>query len=187
MRLPIASPPVRTQSDREIDLLPLAHAMQPRVFVARPPFINGFDYRGPHAYSVTCCTHGRQKYFADVSVVATVVGELHRTSAEHQFEVLVHCVMPDHLHLLVQGRCEDSALRPFVKLWRQRTAIAFSRARGHRLWQAGYWERTVRSSEDLRQVADYIIANPVRAGLAESVDRWPHVGGTLVKRDRRRN
>src|SRR6185503_9923236 len=86
-------PPVRTQSDREIDLLPLAHAMPPRIFVARPPFINGFDYRGPHAYSVTCCTHDRQRYFADVSVVATVVGELHRTSAEHQFELLVHCVM----------------------------------------------------------------------------------------------
>ena len=104
--------------------------------------------------------------------------------AEHQFELLVHCVMPDRLHLLVQGRCVDSALRPFVKLWRQRSAIAFAGKKGQRLWQAGYWERTVRSSDDLRQVADYIIANPVRAGLAESVGMWPHVGGTLVKRDR---
>jgi putative transposase len=120
-------------------------------------------------------------------VVAMVVGELDRTSAEHQFDVLVHCVMPDHFHLLVQGRCAGSALRPFVKLWRQRSAIAFSRARGQRLWQVGYWERTVRSSEDLRRVAEYIIANPVRAGLAESVDVWPHLGGILVKIDPRRS
>jgi putative transposase len=150
--------------------------------MARPPFIDGFDYRGPHAYSLTCCVHQRNACLTDASVSAMVIGELDRTTAQSHFEVLAYCVMPDHLHALVQGTSADAALRAFVKLWRQRTAIAFSRARGQRLWQVGYWERTVRSSEDLRRVASYIVANPVRAGLADSVDGWPFVGGSLVEK-----
>ena len=150
--------------------------------MARPPFIPGFDYRGTFAYSVTCCAHDRAPWFSDPAAVATAIAELDRTAAGASFDVLAWCAMPDHLHLLVQGATADAALRPFIKLWRQRSAQAFSRVRRQRLWQIGYWERVVRSTEDLQQVADYIVANPVRAGLARSVDGWPHVGGRLIGR-----
>jgi putative transposase len=90
--------------------------------------------------------------------------------------------MPDHLHLLVQAHTTDACLTTFVKLCRQRTTVVVSRPKGALLWQRGYHERTLRSAERVEIVAKYIEANPVRAGLARTVDEWPHTGGLLLRR-----
>jgi putative transposase len=42
------------------------------------------------------------------------------------------------------------------------------------LWQSGYFERILRREETTQRVADYIMANPVRAGLAEQVGDYPY-------------
>jgi len=164
--------------------------------MARPPFIKNFDYRGTWAYSLTCCTFRRFRHFSNSQGAQLVIDQLERTAEEREFELLVYCVMPDHVHALVQGRTARSELRSFVRLWRQRTGMQHA-ARGrassrdgatqvapswHPLWQKGYFERVIRSHEDLDDVAAYIIANPVRAGLVTSVDQWPWIGGRLVRR-----
>jgi putative transposase len=102
------------------------------------------------------------------------------TAAEFEFDVLAYCMMPDHAHLLVQGLTASAALRPFVGTIKQRSGYAFGRQTGNRLWQKGYYDRTVRDDEDLLCVARYIEANPVRAGLVPSIGLWPHVGGRLL-------
>jgi len=38
-----------------------------------------------------------------------------------------------------------------------------------RIWQPGFHDRALRRQEDLRAVARYVVANPIRAGLAETV------------------
>ena len=38
----------------------------------------------------------------------------------------------------------------------------------------GYYERVVRHDDDLRRFADYILLNPVKAGLASSRGEHPH-------------
>lgn len=42
------------------------------------------------------------------------------------------------------------------------------------LWQAGYHDRALRREEDLRSVARYVVANPVRAGLVSRVGEYSH-------------
>jgi hypothetical protein len=42
------------------------------------------------------------------------------------------------------------------------------------IWQAGYCDRAMRKDDDLLNTARYIIANPVRAGLAPNVGEYPH-------------
>jgi putative transposase len=148
----------------------------------RPPRIRGFDYRGSYSYSLTFCTFRRRRYFEDVRIVAIVLREILRTSAECAFDVLAYCFMPDHLHLLVQSNSPDGRLIPFVKLCRQRTTIAISRGDGALLWQRGYHERTLRSDERVEVVARYIEGNPVRAGLVRMAHEWPHTGGALLRR-----
>jgi len=41
------------------------------------------------------------------------------------------------------------------------------------LWQHGFHDRALRQEEDLRAVARYAIANPVRAGLVKRVADYP--------------
>lgn len=42
-----------------------------------------------------------------------------------------------------------------------------------RIWQARFYDHIVRDGEDLRQVAEYIVNNPVRKGLVNSAADYP--------------
>jgi putative transposase len=43
------------------------------------------------------------------------------------------------------------------------------------VWQREYFDRILRSAEDIRTKAEYICENPVRAGLVERVDDYPWI------------
>ena len=101
-------------------------------------------------------------------IVMPLVRLMLRTCTEREFAVLAYVFMPDHLHLLLHGCTDDADFTGMMTLLRQRTAIAFSRLAGERLWQDGYFERVLRKDEDTLSVANYILQNPVRAGLAEA-------------------
>ena len=149
-----------------------------------PPRLHGFDYLGTYAYSLTLCAFSRLQRFRSARVADMVARTFLTTAMEFDFDVLAYCIMPDHAHLLAQGLTPSAALRPFVTAIKQRSGYAFSRQTGDRLWQKGYFERTLRDDEDLLCVARYIEANPVRAGLVDSIGLWPHVGGRLLSPSR---
>ncbi|HET7712274.1 MAG TPA: hypothetical protein VFL80_10135, partial [Thermoanaerobaculia bacterium] len=58
------------------------------------------------------------------------------------------------------------------------------------LWQDESFDRILRSGEDLRKKCEYVVENPVRAGLVERIEkyRWiwrEWVEGRAVKTDSR--
>jgi REP element-mobilizing transposase RayT len=84
--------------------------------------------------------------------------------------------MPDHLHVLLEGLTDQSDFRRFAKMAKQRSGAAYALTSEQRLWQKGYYEHVLRDDEDSKEVAFYIIANPVRAGLVQSPDQYPLSG-----------
>jgi hypothetical protein len=44
------------------------------------------------------------------------------------------------------------------------------------IWQADYFDRYLRSAESYSQKWSYVEQNPVRAGLVERFEDWPHRG-----------
>jgi hypothetical protein len=42
------------------------------------------------------------------------------------------------------------------------------------LWQKSFYDHGLRSEEDLKGIARYIVANPLRAGLVEHIGEYPH-------------
>jgi hypothetical protein len=91
--------------------------------------------------------------------------------------------MPDHLHALVLGRHDAADLIRFVQRFKQVTAFDFKRETGLRLWQQSFYDHVLRVEEDLADVAAYIWANPVRAGLAAQPDEYPLLGGEYLEAD----
>ena len=77
--------------------------------------------------------------------------------------------MPDHLHWLFELR--GATLPEVMKRVKSRSTLTINRARRTHgaFWQYGYHDRAVRADEDLIKAARYIIANPLRAGLAGHV------------------
>jgi REP element-mobilizing transposase RayT len=83
--------------------------------------------------------------------------------------------MPDHWHgLIVLGK--GDSLATLVGRFKAATARSVDRNRRINgwLWARGFHDRALRSDEDVRTAARYLIANPVRAGLAERVGDYPY-------------
>ena len=83
--------------------------------------------------------------------------------------------MPDHVHWLIQltGLIRLSAVIQLVKSVSAHNLNKLSNRKGP-VWQDGFHDHAVRRDEDVRGVARYVVANPVRAGLVESVGDYPH-------------
>lgn len=82
--------------------------------------------------------------------------------------------MPDHLHLLLEGLGGASDFCQLMKDVKQRTSYQAIRLGAGRLWQDGYYDRIVRQDEDVAAYVDYILQNPVRAGLVERAEDYPY-------------
>ena len=86
--------------------------------------------------------------------------------------------MPDHLHLLAAGSRPDSDCRRFITRAKQFSGFHYQKEFGERLWQRYGYEHVLRADEDTFRVARYILENPIRAGLVQSVSDYPYVGST---------
>jgi putative transposase len=104
-----------------------------------------------------------------------VRSEILRTSTECDFEEIALVLMPDHVHALFEGRTDAAAFIPFMTLLSQRTAVAYRRLVRRALWQDGYHEHVLRDEERTREVAAYIISNPIRKQLVERPDDYPYL------------
>jgi REP element-mobilizing transposase RayT len=78
--------------------------------------------------------------------------------------------MPDHVHLIAS--CPERAKNMQVVLSKRKewTAKSFKIK-----WQRDFFEHRLRGDEGFDLKADYIRANPVRAGLVSNADDWPYV------------
>lgn len=93
--------------------------------------------------------------------------------AEHYAMTLAYVVMPDHFHWLMQLE-QRGPLSAVVQRVKSRTTRSL-RAEGHeRIWQKNFHDHAVRKEEDLKNLARYVVANPLRAGLVASVKNYPH-------------
>jgi len=87
---------------------------------------------------------------------------------------LAYIVMPDHLHWLVVLR-GDTGLDALMHSIKSYTSHRLGQEVGKPLWQTGYHDRALRGDEGaLREAARYLVANPLRAGLADTVEHYPH-------------
>jgi REP element-mobilizing transposase RayT len=122
-----------------------------------------------HVYHVTAVTRDRQPLFSNLWAGRCVVHALIAGDAD----TLAYVVMPDHLHWLL--RLRRVPLSRVVQRMKSLSARAANLAlgRGGAVWQAGYLDHALRQDEDLRGVARYIAANPLRAGLVDNLLDYP--------------
>lgn len=102
---------------------------------------------------------------------------------DHGTKLQMHAaiVMPDHVHLLFTPR-KDSAGAPFglaeilhgIKGASAHTVNRMLDHRGH-VWQDESLDHVLRKDEDVVEKAHYICQNPIRRGMARSVDEYPWI------------
>ena len=77
--------------------------------------------------------------------------------------------MPDHVHFLLSFS-DISSFSLIIGDWKRwltlRCAIS---------WQENFFDHRLRREESFKQKAEYILHNPVRAGLVQEAKDWPYV------------
>jgi putative transposase len=161
-----------------------ARALLESTAMGHPMRLARARYFGEQPVFLTICTAGRRRLFTQPTWVAGATSQILHCCADRQFAVVAYCFMPDHLHALVVGTAAHADLAALVKSAKQATGYAFRQQTGEVLWQPSYFDRTIRGHEDQADVIRYIVTNPVRAGLVDSVEDYPYWGSTVYSRAR---
>jgi len=138
-----------------------------------------FSYTGFYKYFVTIICAGKIPVFVEENIVKESLELLKNISLSYGFSIWAYCFMPEHLHLLVEGQKEDSNLKKFITMLKQKTSYIYRKKTGRKLWQENYYEHVLRNDEDVKSVARYILENPVRRKLADDFTNYPF-SGSLV-------
>lgn len=94
-----------------------------------------------------------------------------------RYRLLAWCVMPNHVHVVIEPR---EKLGKIVQSWKsftgrwamERNAELGLSVPGKRFWMREYWDRFIRNESHLKSVVEYIHNNPVAAGLCKSPEQW---------------
>ena len=146
----------------------------------KPTRLAAANYLGQQAYFVTICCDLRRQHLADCGVAGRAAVLLHECAVRQGFQVHAYCLMPDHLHLLMEGMTPQSNLREFIRIFKLRTALEFRQSHHLPLWEMSYHDHILRRSDCLESVACYIWQNPVRKQLCESPKDFPFSGSRTI-------
>lgn len=134
------------------------------------------EYQGRVEVAFTACLRERTPKLNDVAIVGPIVQILATQTASKHCTVPVYCFMPDHTHLLIAGSQDESDAYAAMVAFKVQSGVWFARNRPDIKWQKDFYDHIVRKTEDAREQARYIVANPCRAGLAEHWHEWPYTG-----------
>jgi putative transposase len=104
------------------------------------------------------------------------------TAHDFDWDVLLWCLMTNHVHLLIETRKPN--LSAGMQQLHGRYAQLFNerhRRTGH-LFGGRFWSVPVETDEHFEIASHYILDNPVAAGLVLRRQDWPWLGGTIVER-----
>jgi putative transposase len=96
-----------------------------------------------------------------------------------RYELHAVLVMPDHVHVALTPNRDANGMISLPQITHELKSISAHRINkqtGHvgRVWHEESFDRAMRSTEDLKLKIEYIIQNPMRAGLVNSPGayRW---------------
>jgi len=125
-------------------------------------------------YLLTTVTEQRVPWFQDITFAQIACRAAEDPACLADAQNLCWVVMPDHVHLLLL--LGGSSLSRVVQRFKAVSARRLNHeiGRSGRFWAPGFHDHALRAEEDIKQVARYVVANPVRAGLVKRVAEYPY-------------
>jgi putative transposase len=157
--------------------------------------LKDYDYSQAGAYFVTICTYNKKCIFGNVvngemqpNEWGRVVEEewLKTADIRENVELDVFVVMPNHFHgiLVLVDKCRGTvhraptleqfskptsgSLPTIIRYFKSATTRRINDLRGTShmaLWQRNYYEHVIRNENDLGEIREYIVNNPLRWDL----------------------
>ncbi len=112
-----------------------------------------------------------------------LIDVLRSLAAERKFELHDFVIMPDHVHLLLTIH-DEMTIEKAMQFVKGRFSYRLKQEFGYlgEVWHRGFTEEQVMTQESFNAHRAYIAQNPVKAGLAASVDEFPFCFRYLAKK-----
>ncbi|HEY6952772.1 MAG TPA: transposase [Bacteroidota bacterium] len=121
------------------------------------------------------------RWLADPRIAEVVEEALHYRDGKI-FDLLCYTIMPNHVHMVLSVQRTGSSLNRILQslnTWTARQANKIL-ARQGAFWHHESYDHVVRDGADLERIVQYVLLNPVKAGLCKSWQEWKW---SYVRRD----
>ncbi len=110
-----------------------------------------------------------------VPEVAIVVCEQIESAASYKDQFVLHefVAMPNHVHMLIFPKADVAQIMHHLKLRTAQKANRILNRLGHSFWQSESFDHWCRSVAEMAKIRQYIVMNPVKAGLVRKPQSWP--------------
>jgi putative transposase len=104
-----------------------------------------------------------------------LIDVLRMNVASGKFQLHDFVIMPDHLHLLMT-LSGDMTIEKAMQLIKGGFSYRLKREFGYQgeVWQRGFSEVRINDGQSFSRHREYIVQNPVKAGLVESAEQYPY-------------
>ena len=95
-----------------------------------------------------------------------------------RFKLITYCIMPNHLHFIIKPIINSSgiyeSLTEIMFGLKSYTANECNKIldRNGQFWQHESYDHYIRNNKELNFYVDYILKNPVKAGLVSNLELW---------------
>jgi REP element-mobilizing transposase RayT len=114
-----------------------------------------------------------KKYLTNSEIAEICKYTLHSPDGK-EYKLICYCIMPNHIHLvfeLIEGNRGVSKLMQSVKRISARKCNLILNRKG-KFWQDESYDRLVRDDKELYFIIQYVLMNPVNAGLVQNWNDW---------------
>ena len=150
-------------------------------------------YNVPGAHALTFSCYRQQPFLNRDRSRRWFLDALAAARVAHAFDLWAYVIMPEHVHLVIMPHAADYSIPDILRDLKRpvaREALKYVRAYApdflqqmcdeqpggalrHRFWQrGGGYDRNLTKPETIRQTIEYVHANPVGRGLAETPEAW---------------
>ncbi|MGH3104573.1 MAG: REP-associated tyrosine transposase [Gaiellaceae bacterium] len=134
----------------------------------------------PHgSYHVVTRGTARASIFLDDDDRRSFLALLWSTSVRLGWTCHAYCLMTNHYHLVLEAPAPNLSrgLQRLNGVYAQSFNNRHGRV-GH-LFQGRFWSLPIETEEQFAETCDYVLLNPVRAGLCELATDWRWSGGAV--------
>ncbi|MCA9506901.1 MAG: transposase [Myxococcales bacterium] len=138
-------------------------------------------YIGMVAVSFTACEVNQKPVFESSAITNFSISALRWAIEKNNCLALIYCFMPDHLHVILQGKNEHAdTYKAFIQ-FKQKTGF-FLRHSPYK-WQKDFYDHVIRCQKQLDILLRYIAENPIRKGLVTHWNDYPFTGSIGLDSD----
>ncbi|MCL4548831.1 MAG: transposase [Bacteroidetes bacterium] len=114
--------------------------------------------------------------YLSIPEVAEIVRRTIQYEDDRDVKVICYCIMPNHVHLvfeLMKNNRGISKIMQSIKRVSSKRSNEFLKRTG-KFWQDESFDRWIRDDKELFNIINYVLENPVNAGLVDDWRKWQY-------------